>query len=102
MLKVQIIRFVDIHQPGWVECRLLDAWDCGWTFIEKVPVVTEAALDKLSDYPQDGLIACDIVKAWHDERGRSLVTVDTSQAWGIAAVGGESQFDVLASQINGL
>lgn len=100
-LCVQIVRFVDLSQPGWVECRLLDAWDRDWTFMEKVPVVTRESLDATSDYPQEGFIACTVVRSWQDECGRALVTVDTLQPWGVAAVGGETQFEVLASRVVG-
>ncbi|MDI1443615.1 hypothetical protein [Polyangium sp. 6x1] len=45
-VEVQIVRFADDAQPGWVECHLLDAHGRRWAFLEKVPVVTTARLDR--------------------------------------------------------
>lgn len=83
------MRYVDDSQPGWVECRLTDANGRGWTFVEKVPVVTDADLDGESAYPRLGLIACDIIT--RDDR---VVRVDTTRPWGIESVDGQTQFDV--------
>jgi hypothetical protein len=98
-VRVEIVRFVDDHQSGWVECRLRDAWDLEWVFVEKVPVVTRANLDGDSRYPQPGVIAGEIVKAWRDEGGRELRTINTERPWDVAAENGETQFEVLAEQI---
>jgi hypothetical protein len=36
-VSVDITKFVDAAQPGWVECVLRDAHGVAWTFVEKVP-----------------------------------------------------------------
>ena len=43
-LKVEITRFVDEHQPGFVACEFQDANGRRHTFIEKVPLVTAVDL----------------------------------------------------------
>jgi hypothetical protein len=58
---VAISRYADAAQPGWVECRLVDALEHEHVFVEKVPVVTEAHLDAASGFPQAGFIACIVV-----------------------------------------
>ena len=35
-ISVQIVRFVDSHQPGWVECLLVDAERRRHIIVEKV------------------------------------------------------------------
>ncbi len=51
-VRVEIVRFVDDSQPGWVECRLVDARGQEWLFVEKVPIVTSSDLTALTPYPQ--------------------------------------------------
>jgi|JI6StandDraft_1071083.scaffolds.fasta_scaffold01762_10 hypothetical protein len=98
-ISVQIVRFTDSHQPGWVECVLRDAASREWTFIEKVPIVTNALLDAASVYPQRGVVACEIVEHWTDEHGRIRCIIDTERPWGIEAKNGETQFEVFIDQI---
>jgi hypothetical protein len=98
VIHVLITRFIDSSQPGFVECALTDAWGRHWTFREKVPVVSTADLDESSDYPQAGVIGCEIVRRWRDARGRDLLTVDTGRPWGVESTTGQSRFDVLPEQ----
>lgn len=44
-ISVQIVRFVDSHQPGCVKCLLVDAESRRHIIVEKVPVVTAEDLD---------------------------------------------------------
>ena len=62
--------------------------------VEKAPIVTVAVLDRNSSYPQPGLIACEIVREWIDQRGRRLVTISTEHPWGVTSVAGLIHFDV--------
>jgi hypothetical protein len=88
-VKIAIVRFVDDHQPGFVECQLIDASGRCWSFIEKVPVVTTDWLDASSKYPQPGVIGCEVV-----EREGQTVTIDTTKPWAIESVEGETRFTV--------
>ncbi len=99
VVNVQIVRFTDGAQPGWVACVLRDASGRAWEFVEKVPVVTTVSLDEFSVYPQPGTIACEVVRQRIDERGRTLCAIDTEHPWHVAAVGGETQFEVCTDQI---
>ena len=58
------MRYVSDHNPGFVECRLTDAWGREWLFVDKVPVVTLADLDAR------GLLDGTLV-VWAGEFGRS-------------------------------
>lgn len=98
-LAVQIRRFVDDSQPGWVECVLADAHGHEHLFVEKVPVVSAARLDANTRYPQPGLIACTLVGQRTGDDGRELLTVDTQAPWGIESTQGRSQFEVLPRQL---
>ena len=98
-VSVEIVRYVDDSQPGWVEARLRDASGREWAFVEKVPVLTETPLNAGSAYPQPGVIACEVVESWVDERGREVHVIDTSTPWGVEAQGGVTRFAVLAGQV---
>ena len=94
-IKVEISRYIDNSFPGWVECYFIDAWGIKHEFREKIPVVTSKDLDKDSIYPQEGVIACEIVKYWTDTEGRELVTISTYKPWGCETLKGQTSFEVL-------
>jgi hypothetical protein len=98
-VRIQISRYTSDANPGWVECRLVDAWGKEWLFEEKVPVVSLLDLDEQTSYPQPGIIACQIIKQWHDAQGRELASVDTSAPWGVESTGGNTKFDILTAQL---
>ena len=60
-VRVEIARYTDGHQPGFVECRLTDADGRVWSFEEKVPVVCDEDLDAGSRYPRPGSVGCAIL-----------------------------------------
>lgn len=96
---VQISRFVDEHQPGFIECILLDALGESHLFVEKVPVVSKGDLWPTSSYPQPGAIACEVEAQWKDAAGRSLVRVSTERPWGVESTAGTTCFTVLLAQV---
>lgn len=98
-IKVRIIRFISNDQPGFVECSFTDAWDKEFKIEEKVPVVSSDYLDKDSKYPQDGLIACEVIRTWKDETGRQLVTIDIDKPWAIETIDGIKQFDIVQEDL---
>ena len=77
-VSVEIVRYVDDSQPGWVEARLRDASGREGAFVEKAPVLTEAPLSAGSSYPQPGVIACEVVGSWLDESGWEVRAISTS------------------------
>lgn len=97
-VSVAIHRYVDDSYPGWVECRLTDSHGHEWLFVEKVPIVSVEDLDAASDYPQPGVVACEVVRrtgAGADE----VVEIDTERPWVIVATTGETRFEVRSEQI---
>lgn len=98
-LKISITSFIDDHQPGFVECKFFDA--CGKEHIvqDKVPIVTEKDLDANSEYPRDGVIACEILKVWHDSNGQKILTIDTSKPWDVDTSDGLTEFDVFEEHL---
>lgn len=98
-IKIKITRFIDDYQPGIVECKFNDAWNKEHIFQEKVPVVTEIDLDANSKYPQDAIIACEVLKSWKDEDGRIIFTVSTEKPWAVETIDGLTEFDVVAEQL---
>lgn len=61
-LTLQIVRFVDDNQPGWVECVFVDAEERKHTFVDKVPIFSTECLDAASKYPRSGGSR---VKSWN-------------------------------------
>lgn len=96
---MQIVRYVDDAFPGWVEARLRDASGREWVFVDKWPIFAEEDLDADSNYPQPGVIRCEIVASGRDEHGREIRTIETSRPDGVEAEGGGTRFVVLAEQI---
>ena len=72
--KIEITRFVDDAQPGWVEAVLVDAWKQKWTFVQKIPSFTEDYLDAESEYPVEAVMECKIVGGYLD-RDERLVAI---------------------------
>ena len=91
---IQISRFVDDRQPGFVECVLVDAFGKAHVFIEKVPVVTTENLLPTSTYPTAGTLDCEIVAEWTDDSGRALMRIDTERPWGVESTEGLTEFVV--------
>ena len=98
-LVVQIVRFVDDHQPGWVACEFIDAEGHSCTIVDKVPVLSSEDLDAGSAYPRPGRVGCEVVARWRDPDGRELLRISTSEPWGIESTQGVSEFVVLANQV---
>jgi hypothetical protein len=98
-VAVKISRFVDDHQPGFVECQLVDASGNTHSFIEKSPVVSNQDLLATSSYPCAGNIVCEIVSEYKDAQGRLLVQIDTDVPFGVESTSGQTKFVVLSSQL---
>ena len=97
-LKIRILRYVEAHFPGWVECEFTDAENNRHSLVEKVPIVSEEDLGPDDSYPKNGLIRCEILERLHCA-GRDLLRVTTEHPDGVETKGGASKFLVLSSQI---
>ena len=99
-VRVSITRYIsDEPQPGIVECEFADAHGRRWSFVEKTAIVSAAELDARTSYPQPGVIACQVVGHRLDDTGREIVMVDTERPWGVEAVDGTVQFEVLPASL---
>jgi hypothetical protein len=99
-VKVEITRWVDDHQPGIVECSLIDACGNRHLFIEKLPIVSSESLDAGSSYPRAGIIECRVTeRRIHD--GREVVVITTEMPWHIESTIGKSSFEVTPEQLVG-
>jgi len=94
-VKVTILRYVsDDPQPGVVE--LEDAHGRRWSFVEKTAIVSAAHLDANTSYPQQGIIACEIVRCSRDDAAeREIVRISSERPWFVESVDGSTEFDVL-------
>jgi hypothetical protein len=101
-LAVQIVRFVDDAQPGWVACEFADAEGRRHELVDKVPIFSDVMLNETSTYPQPGGARCTILGRWSDVNSRELVRVSTVNPDGIASTEGLAEFVVLFSQVSGL
>jgi len=98
-LKVQIVRYVDDHFPGFVECELADASGNIHTFVEKGPVVSDKWPGPDDSYPMSGVIRCEILEQWRCPDGRDLLRVTTEQPDYVESKDGVADFVVLSSQV---
>jgi len=99
LLNVTITRFIDQHQPGFVECVLVDVRGRKWIFNEKIPIVSSEILDADSEYPRPGFIGCSIIRWQQNEGGRQSVVVNTEQPWHVESTDGNTVFEVFVEQI---
>jgi hypothetical protein len=98
-LSVQIVRFLDSRQPGWVACEFTDAAGRCHTLEDKVPMFAGATLDAKAAYPKPGFVRCEEMRRWRDERGREVVRISTMRPDGLASTEGVSEFTVLCSLV---
>ena len=98
-IKIKITSFISDDPPGFVECKFYDALIKEHIVQDKVPIVTKKYLDANSEYPQDGVIACEIVNEWKDSNGQKIFKVNTSRPWGVDTIDGLTEFDVLEEQL---
>jgi len=98
-LRVQIVRYVDDHFPGFVECDLVDASGRIHTFVEKGPVVSDKWPGPDDSYPMNGEIRCEILGQLRCPGGRDLLRVTTEQPDCVETKDGIAEFVVLSSQV---
>ena len=98
-LSVQIVRFVDAHQPGWVACEFADTEGRTHTLIDKVPIFSDEDLDADSAFPRPGVAHCEILERWRNSEGRELVRISTQRPFDIESADGVSEFVVDARQL---
>ena len=98
-LKVIIIKFISSDQPGFVECQFIDAWNKKHVVQDKVPIVTDKYLDANSEYPQNGFIACQLLRESKDAGGRTIFAITTAKPWGVDTVEGLTEFDLTSEQL---
>ena len=98
-LQVEIVRFVEEHQPPIVEAQFFDSIGRRHTFVEKVAIFTADWLDASSKYPHPGAIRCEVLSQWRDPEGRELARVTTEKPDGVESTAGASEFEVLSSQL---
>lgn len=93
-VRVEIVGWHDDHQPGFVECRLVDRFGRAWHVIEKEPVVSAAGLRPDSPYPQPGRMMCNLLKKGIDDEGRAWCAIELS-----VAGAQEDHYEVFADDI---
>jgi hypothetical protein len=96
-VAAQILRFVDPHQPGWVEAELVDAKGTSHRLLDKVAIFTDRKLDAASPYPQVGIIRCEIVSETKDGTGHDLIEIALLD--GVESIRGQSRFVITSEQL---
>ncbi len=96
-VPIKIVRLISDAYPGFVAGELVDAFGNIHTFEDKVPVIAlDDYLDANSDFPREGVLACEVVERTLGDDGRELVTIDTETPWGIASTDDKYRFVVPA------
>ena len=98
-LNVRIVRWISDSFPGLVECAFTDTDGRTWLIRAKVPVVSDEDLDRKSDFPRPGVVACHIIDSKSVSEGRDEVEIDTSSPWVIESIEGVSRFRVFSDQL---
>jgi hypothetical protein len=98
-IDVEIVRITAPDCPVWVECVLRDANEREWFFTDKSPVFTAGPIHERMPFPQPGVLACELVREWIDEQGRSRCLIDTEKPWDVEARDGETRFEVFKEQL---
>ena len=96
-LAVEIVRFLDEHQPGGVDVQFSDAVTRTHTFRDKVPIFTERDLTPASDYPQPGVIRCELLSESSDKLSARISTLRPD---GLESTEGLSEFLVNSTQLS--
>jgi hypothetical protein len=96
-VAVQIVRFVEWHQPPIVACELVDANGRTHTFIDKVWIFANEPFDEATDYPQPGNIRCEILSSRQDEAHPQLVRIRLAD--GVESSEGLTEFAVRVYQL---
>ena len=99
-IQVSIIRFVDQHQPGFVEAEFANANGNLHSLVDKVPVFSLEDLWSDSVYPQPGFARCVVLARSQDSQGRKLARVTIAKPDSLESTRGLSEFVVLESQIS--
>jgi len=99
MLLLNVVRFVEEHQPNIVECELIDASGRSHLFIEKSAIVSDTEFWPTSAYPCPGSVACEVEEELQDPTGNLLLRVNTARPWSVESTMGETVFVVKASQV---
>jgi hypothetical protein len=63
--------------------------------VEKTAIVSAAHLDANTSYPQQGIIACEIVRRSRDAAEREIVRISSERPGFVESVDGSTEFDVL-------
>lgn len=90
VVKVDVLKIVDMSQPIFVEFMLVDCNGISHHFIDKVPVIC----DYDSIPPCNGYMRCNIIK-----ETSNTVIIDTSKPDGIESLNGKYQFEVYEEQV---
>jgi hypothetical protein len=98
-LRAQITRWIDDDQPGLIECRFMDRFGRERSIIEKLPIVTEAALRADSQFPQPAFIGCPIISRGRDDSGLETVEITAEAPQAIEATDGAAIFQLFTHQL---
>jgi hypothetical protein len=95
-LRVQIVRFVDAHQPGVVECQFRAADGQIHSIIDKLPIFTDAVLSSDSQYPQPGAVRCQVLG---QVLADGAVRITLAELDDVQAIDGGTEFVVTEAEL---
>lgn len=90
-VKVNVLKYVDMSFPIFVEFELIDCNGISHRFVDKVPVISNN-YDLIP--PCTGYMRCSIIK----ETSKTFI-IDTSKPDDIESTNGEFQFEVNMNQV---
>jgi hypothetical protein len=99
-IAIQLLRFVDDHQPGFVEFELCDAYGHQHLFVEKIPVVTLLNVNSTSSFPISEKLDCTIALKRTSIDSTIQFEVDTTAPWGVVSNTNQSKFWVKSTALD--
>ena len=93
-VEVSILRMIDDHYPGFVECELIDLDGKRHMFVDKLPIFEGDEADVDAGFPRIGYIRCQVVRSTVD-----TALIDTGLPDAVESKSGETRFLVRLPQI---
>ena len=99
-IEVTIVRFVEEHQPGIVECVFEDASGQAHGIVDKCWMLTEQSLWSDSAYPVQGSVQCRVLKLRKDHLDRKLALITIAEPDHLETTEDKTEFILFASKVS--
>ena len=92
MVRAEMIRFTDYHDPGWIEVCLVDADGHTHQIVEKEPILTDRNMREETPYPTELWLRAEATEVHHDR-------VQVTFAYGVETTDGRTAIQVSTADV---